>query len=1206
MDQAAAHLLDFSRPFDCPLLDQIVAIATDGAHPNRLQADTFLQSLQENPDMWKRVDAVLETSKQATTKFFILQVLMITINTRWKVIPTDQREGIRNYIVSKIIALSASDELMRENGSFLNRLNLVLVQILKQDWPHNWPSFISDIVGSSKTSESLCENNMRILKLLSEEVFDFSAETMVSEKVRKMKDSLNEEFAQVFQLCQLVLEASQKPSLLLATLQTLQLFLSWISLGYIFETNLIANLLKYLSVPMFRIAALDCLIEIASLPAPDMPVAYRPILVELLLAVNEHIRVIIPMEVDLAAVYDQGSDEDQLLIQRIALFLGTYLKSFLPYFEQQDGSLAHQESLLETLNMLLKISRINDDELFKVCLDFWCHYAKEMYTHFSISGALRGAAGAGVGVACGGVGALYGGPISGDSVFKYGASSGSGGGMGGWGGGRGAASPPSWQLIFRQVLHDLRVVMIDHMAKPEEVIVVEDDNGHIVREMTKDTEVIAQYKAMREALVYLTHLGYEDTEAIMLEKLDLQVSHGKFTWVGLNTLCWAIGSVSGAMGELDEKRFLVSIIKDLLKLCESERGKDNKAVVASNIMYIVGQYPRFLRAHWKFLRTVVNKLFEFMHEQHPGVQDMACDTFQKIALKCKRKFMIPQTDDPEPYIYTLIRELHKHTHDLQPHQVYSFYESVGIILSDHGPAIHVHREDLLAKLMADPNDLWRSVLTHAASDVNFLSLVETTKSLCSCLRVNKAVCSTIGPLYAHQLSSIFLDMLNLFKFYSLKLKEEIDAHGEIATKLTQGKALRSVKADILDLLIAFFDLSKDRESNGSGSSSSGGSSFGVNGSNSKAADGGGGGGGAGGANGEILIAFQTFLPPLMEHVLGDYAACSPAARDARVLTMFASLISSLKSNIVGLVPAIMEALFEPTLELITTNMINNPEHRTGLFRLLREANRHCFAGLFNVASERQKLIVDSIAWAIKHTERSISESGLEILIELLTNVSQTHGIRDSFTSSFLLPLINDVIGIMTDGLHKSGFKLQACVMWTLFQTVRMHSFAQPLFDPSSAAMAVGNLEAVKNHVAVLLLTAFPNLGRQQVIDFVIGLFDPSHDLDAFKQLLRDFLIRVKQIESGSEAAAVVGNESSGGGILGSSSGGGAGGGLPDFKNDDQEFYEEERSARLLEQSEELRAYQQTVPGLLRPCDYDELYAEGSGGGGGDDASSLDF
>lgn len=71
--------------------------------------------------------------------------------------------------------------------------------------------------------------------------------------------------------------------------------------------------------------------------------------------------------------------------------------------------------------------------------------------------------------------------------------------------------------------------------------------------------------------------------------------------------------------EETEKRFLVTVIKELLGLVEMKRGKDNKAVVASNIMYIVGQYPRFLKAHWKFLKTVVNKLFEFMHETHEGV-----------------------------------------------------------------------------------------------------------------------------------------------------------------------------------------------------------------------------------------------------------------------------------------------------------------------------------------------------------------------------------------------------------------------------------------------------------------------------------------------------------------------------------------------------------------------------------------------------------
>ncbi len=81
----------------------------------------------------------------------------------------------------------------------------------------------------------------------------------------------------------------------------------------------------------------------------------------------------------------------------------------------------------------------------------------------------------------------------------------------------------------------------------------------------------------------------------MTEKLTLQVNGVEYSWKRLNTLCWAIGSISGSMSEDDEKKFLVTVIKDLLSLCEHRRGKDHKAIIASNIMYIVGQYPRFLR-----------------------------------------------------------------------------------------------------------------------------------------------------------------------------------------------------------------------------------------------------------------------------------------------------------------------------------------------------------------------------------------------------------------------------------------------------------------------------------------------------------------------------------------------------------------------------------------------------------------------------------
>lgn len=71
----------------------------------------------------------------------------------------------------------------------LQRMVMLLCsQILKQEWPKHWPTFISDIVGASRTSESLCQNNMIILKLLSEEVFDFSSGQMTQVKAKHLKD----------------------------------------------------------------------------------------------------------------------------------------------------------------------------------------------------------------------------------------------------------------------------------------------------------------------------------------------------------------------------------------------------------------------------------------------------------------------------------------------------------------------------------------------------------------------------------------------------------------------------------------------------------------------------------------------------------------------------------------------------------------------------------------------------------------------------------------------------------------------------------------------------------------------------------------------------------------------------------------------------------------------------------------------------------
>ena len=371
----------------------------------------------------------------------------------------------------------------------------------------------------------------------------------------------------------------------------------------------------------------------------------------------------------------------------------------------------------------------------------------------------------------------------------------------------GSQNSSNRKLLYAPILTGARQVMISNMAKPEEVLIVEDENGDIVRETTKDTDVIAQYKTMRETLVFLTHLNCDDTESIMLARLTEQVDGTNWSWNNLNTLCWAIGSISGAMSEDEEKRFLVTVIKDLLGLCEQKKGKDNKAVIASNIMYVVGQYPRFLKAHWKFLKTVVNKLFEFMHEVHPGVQDMACDTFLKIATKCKRKFVTLQADESSPFICELFDALPSIISDLEPHQVQSFYESVGCMLNDRGPHVSIDRNALLGKFMELPNNTWKFIMDQARNNVESLVEPNTIKDIIKILKTNNRVCHSTGSLYVNQLKLFFMDMLNVYKVYSERISEAIARQGAIATQMSLVRMMRSAKKEVLRLLIVFIDTS---------------------------------------------------------------------------------------------------------------------------------------------------------------------------------------------------------------------------------------------------------------------------------------------------------------------------------------------------------------------------------------------------------------
>ncbi|KAL0947085.1 hypothetical protein HGRIS_013226 [Hohenbuehelia grisea] len=1067
-------LLDFSREFDVGLMDKVVMAFYTGTGSEQQLAQQVLTQFQEHPDSWTRVPDILERSSFPQSKYIGLQILEKLINTRWKTIADGQRQGIRNFIVGVTVKVASDEATLRKEKTYINKLNLALVQILKQEWPHNWPTFISELVESSKTNLSLCENNMVILKLLSEEIFDFSAEQMTQTKIKNLKNQMCGEFSEIFKLCSEVLEEAQKTTLIKATLETLLRFLNWIPLGYIFETTIIDLLLnRFLETPEFRNVTLKCLAEIAAL---NVGPEYDPKFVILFAMVMTSVNRMIPPSTNIAQAYSNAGDAGQELVLNLALFLANFLSNHVRAVEGEQN----RDVLLNAHLYMVKISQVDEREIFKICLEYWLKLVTELYDE--IQSMPIGESGLLMGLNLGGNTPSM---LHGMNLRKN---------------------------IYSEVLSNLRLVVIERMVKPEEVLIVENDEGEIVREFMKESDTIVLYKSMRELLVFLTHLDVTDTETIMTEKLAKQVDGSEWSWQNLNTLCWAIGSISGAMNEETEKRFLVTVIKDLLGLCEIKRGKDNKAVVASDIMYIVGQYPRFLKAHWKFLKTVVNKLFEFMHETHEGVQDMACDTFIKIAQKCRRHFVMQQSGESEPFVDEILRLLHRITVDLSPQQVHTFYEAVGWMIS--AQPNKAQQERLIAKLMELPNNAWDSLMAQAAQNMDVLSSSDNIKILSNVLKTNVAACTSIGSLYLPQIGRVFLDMLGLYKAVSGIISETVLKEGVIATKTPKIRQLRTVKKEILKFMETYIKKAEDLDA--------------VN---------------------------SNFIPPLLDAILGDYSRNVPPARDAEVLNVMATITNRLGPLLTPQVPAILDAVFEPTLNMINQDFAEFPEHRVGFFKLLRAINLNCFPALLSLPPAQFKLFMDSIIWAIKHTMRDIADTGLNLCLEVVNNFASAAdpAVSTAFFQQYYLSILQDIFFVLTDTDHKSGFKLQSVLLARLFQLVETNVIQSPLFDPSTVAdPAMTNSIFLRDFSANLLKSAFPHVQQVQVQTFIAGLSEYHNDINRFKLALRDFLIQLKE-----------------------------------FFGDNAELYLEEKEAEAQRKAEEERQAAMRIPGMLKPSQIED-------------------
>ncbi|CAF5218545.1 unnamed protein product, partial [Rotaria magnacalcarata] len=170
----------------------------------------------------------------------------------------------------------------------------------------------------------------------------------------------------------------------------------------------------------------------------------------------------------------------------------------------------------------------------------------------------------------------------------------------------------------------------------------------------------------------------------------------------------------------------------------------------------------------------------------------------------------------------------------------------------------------------------------------------------------------------------------------------------------------------------------------------------------------------------IQQVLDQFLTPLFTFVLNDYRDCHPEARESEVLNMLATLINKAENRITNRISDIFDLTFEHTLHMIDKNFEDYPDHRKNFYILLQSVINVCFPAILALNATQFKLVYDSIMWALKHTMRTISELGLEILQTVLRKFQTCDPqAAQNFYQVFYLETMQHIFAVVAECSHTS-------------------------------------------------------------------------------------------------------------------------------------------------------------------------------------------
>ncbi|KAH0794074.1 SacI domain containing protein [Histomonas meleagridis] len=288
----------------------------------------------------------LGNTQNEKTRFIVLNVIAQNIPTQWETLRDIQKEAFRKYYFDLLVEWPKTDI----SPTILRQLDVVIVQILFMEWPHNWPTFMNDLILSVGSHENSILNTTYFFALFSKQLRNAQ---LLSDRKQELIQSLHKNFETIYNFLSIIFVRSQSDMLRAEALQTLGEYLEWVDLRLIGVEKICDMFCDILVTHNnFSLPALKCLNAIVSRENAGADKLKTYIF-------NKFIKTV-------SLNFELLSDPElvPLFIRIVSKFICMDRCSLLP-----------NDLLIE---LMLEYTKNVTDELFVIAIDTW-HYVTQVF-----------------------------------------------------------------------------------------------------------------------------------------------------------------------------------------------------------------------------------------------------------------------------------------------------------------------------------------------------------------------------------------------------------------------------------------------------------------------------------------------------------------------------------------------------------------------------------------------------------------------------------------------------------------------------------------------------------------------------------------------------------------------------------------------------------------------------------------------------------